>query len=117
MDVHHLQPRSEGGKNTLENLITLCTAHHRAAHRGELIIEWTVEGLAFQHADGTRYGETVTPSSIDAHTQVFGALRNLGFREREARAVLVELRNDASLRDAPADHLLREALQRIQWRP
>ena len=39
VDVHHLRPRSEGGKNTLENLITLCTAHHRATHRGELIIE------------------------------------------------------------------------------
>jgi HNH endonuclease/Holliday junction resolvase RuvA-like protein len=117
VDVHHLQPRSEGGKNTLENLITLCTAHHRASHRGELIIELTVQGLAFQHADGTPYGGAVTPSSVDAHAKVFGALRNLGFREREARAVLVELRNDASLRDAPTDRLLREALQRIQWRP
>jgi 5-methylcytosine-specific restriction endonuclease McrA len=117
VDVHHLQPRSEGGKNTLENLITLCTAHHRATHRGELIIEPTAQGLSFQHADGTPYGEAVTPSSIDTHAKIFGALRNLGFREREARAVLVELRNDASLRHAPTELLLREALCRIRRVP
>jgi 5-methylcytosine-specific restriction endonuclease McrA len=117
VDVHHLQPRSEGGRNTLENLVTLCTAHHRASHRGELIIDTTGAGLSFQHADGTPYGKTVTPSSIDAHAKVFGALRNLGFREREARAVLTELRQDPNLRDAATEHLLREALHRIRAMP
>jgi HNH endonuclease/Holliday junction resolvase RuvA-like protein len=117
VDVHHLQPRAEGGKNTLENLITLCTAHHRATHRGELIIEATAAGLGFQHADGTPYGEPVTASSIDAHAKVFSALRNLGFREREARAVLAGLRADPSLRDAPPEHLLRQALRRIRPAP
>jgi HNH endonuclease len=114
VDVHHLQPRSEGGKNTPENLITLCTAHHRATHRGELIIASGSEGLTFQHADGTPYGQAVTASSIDAHAKIFGALRNLGFREREAHAVLAELRNDPGLRNAPLNHLLREALRRIE---
>jgi 5-methylcytosine-specific restriction endonuclease McrA len=114
VDVHHLRPRSEGGENKLENLITLCTAHHRATHRGELIIETAADGLGFQHADGTHYGTAVAASSIDTHARVFGALRNLGFREREARAVLVELRNDASMREASTEHLLREALQRVR---
>jgi 5-methylcytosine-specific restriction endonuclease McrA len=114
VDVHHLRPRSEGGDNTLGNLISLCTAHHRAAHRGELLIETTAEGLSYRHADGTAYGEAVIASSIDAHAKVFSALRNLGFREREARAVLTELRSDARLRGAPAEHLLREALCRIR---
>jgi 5-methylcytosine-specific restriction endonuclease McrA len=117
VDVHHLRPRSEGGKNAFENLIALCTAHHRATHRGELIIETAAGGLAFQHADGTPYGEATRPSSIDAHAKVFAALRQLGFREREARAVLAELRNDVRLRDAPIEHLLREGLRRIQPRP
>ena len=31
---HHIQPRSEGGPDTLENLITLCAAHHRMVHSG-----------------------------------------------------------------------------------
>ena len=113
----HLQPRSEGGKNTLDNLITLCTAHHRASHRGELIIETTAAGLVFRHADGTPYGDAVTPTSIDAHAKVFSALRNLGFREREARAVLTELRKDPDLRQAPTDQLLREALGRVRRMP
>ena len=117
VDVHHLQPRSEGGKNTIENLITLCTAHHRATHRGELIIETTAEGLGYQHADGTAYGGAISASSIAAHTQVFGALRNLGFREREVRAVLTEIRSDTRLRDAPTEQLLREALCRIRRAP
>jgi hypothetical protein len=33
VEVHHLKPVSQGGKNTLENLTTLCWAHHRYAHR------------------------------------------------------------------------------------
>jgi len=32
LEIHHIQPVSEGGKNTLENLITLCSNHHQFAH-------------------------------------------------------------------------------------
>ncbi len=32
IEVHHIQPVSEGGANTLENLVTLCSAHHRFEH-------------------------------------------------------------------------------------
>lgn len=32
LDVHHIRPRSEGGGNGLENLTTLCSAHHRMEH-------------------------------------------------------------------------------------
>lgn len=32
VDLHHIKPKSEGGKDTVENLITLCSAHHRMAH-------------------------------------------------------------------------------------
>jgi hypothetical protein len=31
-DIHHIIPRAEGGLDTLENLITLCRAHHRQLH-------------------------------------------------------------------------------------
>ncbi len=30
--LHDLQPRSEGGKDTQENLLTLCSTHHRMIH-------------------------------------------------------------------------------------
>ncbi len=35
LDVHHIVPRSIGGADTLENLTTLCSAHHRMEHRRE----------------------------------------------------------------------------------
>lgn len=69
--------------------------------------------LLFRHADGSAYGQSVTPQVIDAIAKVFSALRNLGFKEKEIHAVLAELRRQGDLRDAPIEHLLREALQRL----
>jgi hypothetical protein len=34
LDVHHLQPRTQGGNDSPENLITLCSSHHRLIHAG-----------------------------------------------------------------------------------
>ncbi|MBI2604607.1 MAG: HNH endonuclease [Deltaproteobacteria bacterium] len=34
--VHHLRPVSLGGQNTLENLTTLCSAHHQIRHTSEM---------------------------------------------------------------------------------
>jgi hypothetical protein len=54
VDVHHVVPRADGGAHASENLITLCSAHHRAIHRGNLFVEGTPStGLRFRHADGT----------------------------------------------------------------
>jgi 5-methylcytosine-specific restriction endonuclease McrA len=33
LDVHHVIPREHGGTNELENLTTLCSAHHRMEHQ------------------------------------------------------------------------------------
>ncbi len=115
VDVHHIQPRSEGGRNEARNLITICSVHHRATHRGELIITPQPDGApAFRHADGTAYGHPVTPGVVDAHAKAFSALRQLGFREREIKAVLTELLADEDLRDPTPERLLREALRRIR---
>ncbi len=32
LDVHHRKPIASGGDNSIENLITLCKAHHRLQH-------------------------------------------------------------------------------------
>ena len=32
LDVHHITPLSEGGRNEFDNLTTLCSAHHRMSH-------------------------------------------------------------------------------------
>lgn len=53
IDIHHIQPVSEGGGHEPENLTMLCGAHHDARHDGRLSVrgrapdlefEWTVPG-------------------------------------------------------------------------
>ncbi|WP_079977819.1 HNH endonuclease [Halanaeroarchaeum sulfurireducens] len=34
LEVHHIEPRSEGGSNEPDNLIVLCPNHHRQADKG-----------------------------------------------------------------------------------
>lgn len=34
LDIHHVVPVRQGGKNTLDNLATLCRAHHSGEHAG-----------------------------------------------------------------------------------
>ena len=115
VDVHHVLPRSEGGRHEASNLLVLCSAHHRATHRGELVIDLELDGsLRFRHADGAAYGDPLIPRRIDAYAKVFSALRHLGFRESEVKTVLSELRTDAGLGGASVEHLLREALCRIR---
>jgi hypothetical protein len=112
--THHIELRSEGGRNELGNVITLCGAHHRAAHRGQLVLESDAHvGVRFRHGDGTEYGQALEPRALEMAAKLFSALRNLGFREREVRAVLAELRSDDELRDASIECLLREALRRM----
>ncbi|MBM4119075.1 HNH endonuclease [bacterium] len=36
LEVHHREPRRRGGRNSAENLITLCAACHRLLHEGSL---------------------------------------------------------------------------------
>lgn len=35
LETHHIQPLSEHGKDTIENVIALCPNHHREAHFGK----------------------------------------------------------------------------------
>jgi 5-methylcytosine-specific restriction endonuclease McrA len=112
VDLHHVALRSEGGAHTVDNLITVCGAHHRALHRGQLVIEGQVSsGLTFRHADGTRYGgRIIDPRSATAYEQAFHALRSLGFREREARGTLDALRIATHSGVPTLDRILRQAL-------
>jgi hypothetical protein len=114
LDVHHIVPRSEGGGHHAANLLTVCGAHHRALHRGELAVEGDAgAGVRFRHADGTPYGEPVEPRALDAQAKIFAALRGLGFREGEIRRALAELRAEGALRGATAEAWLRAAVQRL----
>ena len=58
----------------------------------------------------------VAARALDAYAKVFSALRNLGFREREARGVLDALRQEPASAGLGLEALLREALQRMTRR-
>jgi len=88
VDVHHLVPRAEGGGHEPENLVTLCGAHHRALHRGEITASGTATSAVFRHADGTQYGGEVNPSATETSSKLLFALRHLGFGESESRRAL-----------------------------
>ena len=113
VDVHHLQLRSEGGRNQTDNLMTLCGAHHRAAHRGRLMIEGSARAARFRHADGSSYGQVMDPQALEARAKAFGALRNLGFRESDVRAALAQLESEGELTAATTEQWLRAGLARL----
>jgi hypothetical protein len=110
VDVHHLRPRSDGGQNTRENLVTLCCAHHAALHGGKLSIEGTPSrGLSFSHADGTPYGHPLVPRESTC-VRAYRALVELGFRESETRRAIarVSLHPDMTL-----ERLVRQTLREL----
>jgi hypothetical protein len=118
VDLHHVELSSEGGGNRASNLVTLCGAHHRAAHRGELLISGSVpEGVSFRHADGSVYGQPLDPRVADVRAKAFGALRNLGFREGETRTVLTNLCKEYGGRLPSLGRILRDALARLSSAP
>jgi hypothetical protein len=111
VDVHHLETRHEGGAHEADNLIVLCSAHHRAAHRGELLITGRVStGVTFRHADGSDYGALASVPAVDAQSRAFRALRGLGFAEGEARRALDQTRPQLGS-ESDFEVLLRSALQ------
>ncbi len=110
VDVHHIELRSEGGAHDEDTLAVVCGAHHRALHRGQLLVTGRVStGLDFRHADGTPYGARVSAGDVDAYVKVHGALRTMGFREGDTKRALEQVRQRAHV-GAGVEHVLREAL-------
>jgi 5-methylcytosine-specific restriction endonuclease McrA len=114
LDLHHVQPRSEAGANDADNLITLCGAHHRAAHRGELLVGGSVSrGLLFRHADGSNYGHAPEPRTAEVQSKAFAALRGLGFREGEVRRALAESCRRGDTREPSIEQVVRDAVAKL----
>jgi hypothetical protein len=101
LDVHHLDPRAEGGGHDPEKMGLLCGAHHRAAHAGQSVMEGTAStGFIFRHADRTSYGAELSPVTTNLAQQAFAALETMGFKQTQARALV-----DAVLRAGPPHDL------------
>ena len=113
VDLHHLHLRSESGPNDPQNLLTVCGAHHRAAHRGQLLIDGTATAARFRHADGSPYGQVLEPHTLEARAKTFRALCSLGFREGDVRAVLAQLQREGELAAATTEQWLRAGLARL----
>ena len=106
-------PRSKGGRNDIENIVTVCGGHHRAVHHGTLVVEGgTASAIRFLHPDGREYGSVASSAAFDVRVRVFAALRGLGFRAGEVDAALAELVSDANATPT-VEVLLREALLRL----
>ena len=52
LDIHHLEYRRNGGGNSEENLLSLCSTHHQLLHDGLLGIEREAGGLVYRFGDG-----------------------------------------------------------------
>jgi len=58
LEAHHIIPRSEGGKDTIKNLITLCgDICHKQVHKGKLKITGGVSGFKDRMAQRTMQGK------------------------------------------------------------
>ncbi len=117
VDIHPIRLRSEGGIHDPDLTVVLCSAHHRALHRGALVLEGTVSsGLEFRHADGTRYGGPVRAETAAACLDAQAALRSLGFGESESRRAVGQAREDGQSSEVPGD-LVGAALRLLRPRP
>jgi len=65
LEAHHIVPRSEGGKDTIKNLITLCEdICHKQVHKGEIEITGGVSGFIDRMAQRTMQGKTYLYSKL-----------------------------------------------------
>jgi hypothetical protein len=63
LEVHHVQPRSQGGSNRAENLITLCSRCHGFVHEGG----GALAGDAHGQRPGTPNRHSEDPERVPQH--------------------------------------------------
>ena len=107
MTLEHREPHALGGKATVSNLCLLCRGHN--VHAGRRLFEERRRARSRDHA------RDAVETKIDE--RVLRGLCGLGFRERDARQALAEVRSEIDARsqggneDAPA--VLRAAVLRL----
>jgi hypothetical protein len=82
MHAHHIQHWAQGGATTLENLVQLCSYHHRLVHEGGFRVERSGRGtVRFRRPDG----RTIAPAP-GCGSVVGGSLAE----QHRARGVVVD---------------------------
>jgi len=75
LEVHHIIPKEEGGKDSIYNLTTLCEECHKKAGEGKIVIDGGVSGFKDRIAQRTMQGKTYmydNLSKIAPIEKVFG---------------------------------------------
>ena len=112
LDVHHIVPRSQGGGHEAENLMLLCSGHHRLLHDGQLSIMGRAPKLEIRPLCETKREREPAPEpERDASADAVLALTTLGYSAKEARVAVAAAVAHVG-RDAELEPLIREALRR-----
>ena len=73
VDAHHIKHWADGGETSLENLVTLCRAHHRQLHQRDFTItaQKTATGqhLVFSTRSGKKIQASVFPQFPDVSAE------------------------------------------------
>ena len=73
LDRHHVKHWSNDGETKIDNLLTLCTAHHQLVHEGGWSVELDGDEVRFFRPDGTQLVWPQPPRVDDAVAELEGA--------------------------------------------
>jgi hypothetical protein len=126
IDIHHIVFRIDDGNHEPDNLILLCSAHHRALHEGLLVIRGNARGCHFEQRavepirtmimtavpmENRLNAETKSPIETPVERRVserdvamaVGALTHMGYRASDAKKMVALARShvgpEVSLKD------------------
>ncbi len=71
VEAHHVQHWIDGGETCLENLVLLCSAHHRLLHHGAYHIVVEDGGVVFVGRDGEVMPPALSPQFAELSEDVF----------------------------------------------
>jgi hypothetical protein len=86
LDIHHLDPRCEGGDHTRSGSRSSVARTIAQCTWGLVCVDGTgATGFVFRHGDGTPHGGSVGVVSLDVVGLALGALERMGFKPTQAR--------------------------------
>ena len=65
LDAHHVKHWADGGETTVDNLLLLCSKHHRLLHEGGFTIKQNYEGHFYFKTDQGRVLADVSRDGFD----------------------------------------------------